>query len=318
MSSKPLLDSPLVLFGFGAQGEAEATNLKKSGVDFKIALREGGPSWKAAQNAGFSVTPLDSALEGGETVILNLPDQVQAKIYRDHIASQSPKRLVFAHGFNTHFKLIELEKNGPPHILVAPKGAASGLQEFYKTPQALPAILAIESLEEEKKEDRLWAESYALAIGCHPKGLVWASFKDETECDLFSEQAFLCGGLSSLLRTTYEVLVESGYNKETAYYETLYELKLIVDLLWKKGITGMRNKISPTALYGDVTRGDRVIDSHVKNKMKEVLKEIQSGEFTKDFLENYDKKDFRDKTSKDETHPIEEIGAPLRQKLFGD
>jgi ketol-acid reductoisomerase len=313
-----LSKEPLVLLGYGAQGEAEATNLQKSGIPFILGIRPGGKSAEKAKanNMEFVDIPeaIEMAAQKNGSLVMNLADQVQAEIYKEFIAGKNVKRLVFAHGFNTHFKLIPLEDTGPEHVLVAPKGAASGLMEFYQTPYALPAILALQNSKEEASSKK-WAEAYARAVGANPKGFVWADFKDETECDLFSEQALLCGGVSSLLRNAYEVMVEAGYNPQTAYFESLFELKLIVDLIWKQGITGMRNRISPTARYGDITRGDRVIDAQVKENMKKILKEVQSGEFAKEFLSQYGNDAYQKIEKEQSEHKIEKIGKELRAQL---
>ncbi len=310
-----LSDAHLCLIGYGAQGRAEALNLRRSQVTFSLGLRPGGTSWNKAVEDGFAPLEFNEALRGATHVALNLPDQIQARFFQEHLKGLSLKALIFAHGFNTYFKLIPLVPGGPAHLLIAPKGAASGLIEFYGTPTALPAILAVENSSE---GDALleFGRRYALAIGCHPKGLVTANFKDETVCDLFSEQVLLCGGVSSLLRQSYEVLVEGGYNPETAYFETLYELKLIVDLLWKSGINGMRARISPTARYGDVTRGDRVINESVKAEMRKILLEIESGSFAKEFLNKINSQEFDELQKSQAKHPLEKIGTQLREKLF--
>lgn len=311
-----LRDAQLGMIGFGAQGRAESENLRRSGIPFQLGLNQDSPSWKAAMEAGFEPKPIVDVVSSSLSIALNIPDQNQAGFYKDFIAplSRRPERLIFAHGFNTHFKLIPVTADGPSHLLVAPKGAAAGLYEFYGTASALPCILAIEGAKNLSR-DREIAEAYAVAIGCNQKGFVWATFKDETECDLFSEQVLLCGGVSSLLRKTYEVLIEAGYNHETAYFETLFELKLIVDLLWRQGISGMRSKISPTARYGDITRGDRIIDESVKKRMKEVLSEIQSGDFAREFLEKNTSKTFLAAEKNQAAHSIEEIGKKVREKL---
>lgn len=307
--------SSLVLLGFGAQGEAEAVNLKRSGVKFELGLREGGSSWNKAREAGFDPKPIEVAARLGTTWVMNLPDQTQKSVYEELRAKNlKPTGLVFAHGFNTHFKLIPVTADGPAHLLVAPKGAASGLKEFYQTPNALPAILAVEG-SKNHEADLHFARAYARAIGCHPQALIEANFKDETVCDLFAEQALLCGGVSSLLRTTYEVLVEKGYHPEAAYFETLFELKLIVDLIWKDGITGMRNRISPTARYGDVTRGSRVIDASVKKRMIEVLREVESGAFATEFLQKLDAPEYRAQLQTESQHSLETIGRDLRARM---
>ncbi|MBN8554530.1 MAG: ketol-acid reductoisomerase [Deltaproteobacteria bacterium] len=308
----------LGLLGYGAQGSAEAQNLKRSGVEFLLGLRDGA-SKKRAIADGFSVLSIEEVAAQADSIAMNLPDQDQAQIYEEFLKNRPVKRLVFAHGFNTHFKLIPVLENGPRHFLVAPKGAASGLQEFYGTKNALPAILAIQGVSADAnaddKAEKKWAEEYAIAIGCNSRALIWADFKDETDCDLFAEQVLLCGGVSSLLRKTYEVMVEAGYHPEAAYFESLFELKLIVDLLWNRGITGMREKISPTARFGDITRGDRVIDDSVKKKMQEILKEIQSGEFAKEFLKNNRSENYLALAKKQSEHPLEVMGKKMRDQL---
>ncbi|MDB5038253.1 MAG: Ketol-acid reductoisomerase [Bacteriovoracaceae bacterium] len=305
----------IAILGFGAQGEAEVTNLLRSEIKFVLGIRADGNSAKKAKEANIPFVSIEEAVQNADTIVMNLSDQSQKEIYEKYIRGKKQiKRLIFAHGFNTHFKLIPVEESGPAHILVAPKGAASGLKEFYGTSSALPGILSVRPKSKEAAE-KSFAEAYARAVGCHSNGLIWADFKDETECDLFSEQALLCGGVSSLLRMTYDLMVEEGYNSETAYFESLFELKLIVDLIWREGITGMRNRISPTARYGDITRGDRIIDESVKNKMREVLKEVQSGKFAKEFLENLDSDQYKQLAEKQSQHPIEVMGKKLRERL---
>lgn len=308
-----LSESKICLLGFGAQGEAEAFNLRRSEVPFTLGLRAQGPSADKAKSMGIAFTTIEKAIDLGRTIVMNLSDHCQKEVYETFPAFRKAERLVFAHGFNTHFKLIPVENDGPRHLLVAPKGAASGLKEFYGTSNALPALLAAQPLQ--STADREWAEAFARAIGCHSKALIWADFKDETECDLFSEQVLLCGGVSSLLRSSYEVLLENGYHPEAAYFETLYELKLIVDLIWREGITGMRKRISPTARYGDITRGDRVIGAEVKTKMTEVLKEIQSGKFAKEFLAERESDSYLALAKKQAEHPLEMTGDKLRKLL---
>jgi len=304
---------PLVLIGFGAQGRAEALNLKRSGVPFQLALRSSSRLWALAESDGFSVIDLDHFDPTHALIALNVPDQAHPEVAQAVLSRGKPRAWIFAHGFSTHFKTLPMIPQGPAHLLVAPKGAAHGLVEYFGTSRALPAILAIENSDDSGLKSL--AEAYALAIGCHPKALIWARFKDETECDLFSEQALLCGGVSALLKTTYEVMVESGYHPEAAYFESLYELKLIVDLIWQEGITGMRKRISPTARYGDITRGPRVIDASTKTKMKEVLAEIQSGAFAKEFLSKLESKAFKEVEAQDAHHPLEEMGRKIRARM---
>ncbi|PIR22285.1 MAG: ketol-acid reductoisomerase [Deltaproteobacteria bacterium CG11_big_fil_rev_8_21_14_0_20_45_16] len=312
-----LKDMEIGILGYGAQGRAEALNLKRSGIKFRLGLRKDGESWKKAQSEGFEPENFKKVIESSQVLMMNLPDQTQAEVYRNFIQGSAVEYLVFAHGFNTHFKLIPVENTGPEHILIAPKGAASGLISFYGTENALPAVLAFESAKQASigPQEKSWVEDLALAIGANPKALFWARFKDETICDLFSEQALLCGGVSSLLRRTYEVLTEAGYNPETAYFETLFELKLIVDLIWKEGITGMRARISPTARYGDITRGDRIFDQDLKERMKQVLAEVENGKFAQEFLKESQSDQYKSLAKRQADHPIEVIGARLREKM---
>jgi ketol-acid reductoisomerase len=304
------------LIGYGSQGRAEALNLRKSKIEFRLGLRQGA-SWQKALEDGFRPETIENCLQHSEVVFINLPDQAQAEFYRQSIRPHSHIRwLVFAHGFSTAFKLIPVEPLGAAHILIAPKGAASGLESFFGTSKALPGILSFEATEKNPigEDEKNQVESLAKGVGCHPKALFWSQFRDEAICDLFSEQALLCGGVSHLLTATYETLVEAGYRPETAYFETLYELKLIVDLIWEHGISGMRDRISPTARYGDITRGRRVIDSHVKSNLKNILAEIESGEFTQEFLSQCDSPAYRHERDQQSRHEIEKLGRLIREK----
>lgn len=309
-----LCDMKIGMLGFGAQGKAEATNLMRSKVPFCLGLRQDGKSWQKAKDLGFSPVTINEACEKSEILLINLSDESQQKVYEEIISKTKVRYLIFAHGFSTSFKKIPVTKEGPRHVLIAPKGAASGLENLYGTPEALPAILAFESYQNKTPtaEEKEWIEELAISLGANKNFLIWAGFRDETVCDLFSEQALLCGGVSELLKTAYEVLTEAGYSEETAYFETLFELKLIVDLIWKEGISGMRSRISPTARYGDLTRGKRIIDASTKTKMKEVLSEIESGQFAKEFLENIHSKQFQKTIETEAQHPIEIIGKRLR------
>lgn len=306
----------LGMLGFGSQGAAEAINLQRSNISFSLGLRQ-GKSWDRAVSLGFKPISPEDCVSQSEVILFNLPDQNQADFYFIHIQSSSVKYLVFAHGFASTFKKIPLSSSGPIHVLIAPKGAASGLVELYGKPTALPAILALQSADRSQASDveKKWIQALALAMGCHRKALIWANFKDEAICDLFAEQALLCGGVTSLLRSSYEVLVENGYHPEAAYFETLYELKLIVDLIWREGISGMRSRISPTARYGDVTRGDRVIDAHTKSKMIEILREIETGQFANEFIEQMGKAAYETQLQKQSQHPIELMGQRLREMM---
>lgn len=305
----------LGMLGYGAQGRAEALNLRRSQVRFSLGLRS-GPSFDRAKSDGFSPISPESCVQQSDALLINLPDQIQGKIYEELIANSQLQYLIFAHGFSTTFKKIPVSVAGPKHILIAPKGAAAGLIQYYGTTSALPAILAFQSAEGvATTEEKNGIEALALALGCHPQALIWARFQDEAVSDLFSEQALLCGGVSELVKNAYDVLVENGYHPEAAYFETLFELKLIVDMIWTSGIQGMRQRISPTARYGDITRGPRVIDSKVKEQMVHVLREIESGKFATEFLERIDSPEFKAQLQKQNSHPIEKIGAELRKKM---
>lgn len=300
----------LGMFGFGAQGSAEALNLRRSGISLRLAVRSGGSSEARAKTAGFQTESFESLASEASYVLMNLADQAQGGVYEKYLKNRPQlKALIFPHGFASHFGMIPAKKNGPLHVLIAPKGAASGLQRLYGEEKALPAILAVKDENGDREptpEEKEWIEALAKAMGCHPKKLVWARFQDEAVSDLFSEQVLLCGGVTELLRKTFECLVERGYSKDTAYFETLYELKLIVDLIWEEGIDGMRRRISPTARYGDITRGSRVIGDEVKNSMKKVLEEIESGKFAREFLEKESSDEYQKLWDEQAQHPIEE------------
>jgi ketol-acid reductoisomerase len=309
----------LGMFGFGAQGSAEATNLARSGVQFAVGVRHEGKSFEKVKAAQLKPMSFEEVADSCSHLLFNIADQAQGKLYAEVFKSRKkPKALIFPHGFASHFGLIPVEKDGPLHILIAPKGAASGLTRLYGTPQSLPAILAVKDHSGDRpptEDEKIWIEALAKAMGCHPHRLIWARFQDETVCDLFSEQALLCGGVSELLRQSFEVLTEAGYQSDAAYYETLYELKLIVDLIWEEGIEGMRRRISPTARYGDITRGKRVIGGDVKERMKEVLSEIESGSFAREFLKEDGSVSFNSEWKKQASHPIEKIHKQLSDEL---
>jgi len=309
----------LGMFGFGAQGSAEYQNLQKSGVNCRLALRQAGKSAEKAKALGIQSENFETIASQTTHLFMNLPDHVQAKVYQEVLATQPNLRyLIFAHGFASHYELISCVDDGPIHVLIAPKGAASGLTQLYNTPKALPVILAVRDHNGDRPptdEERTWIEALAKALGANPNRLIWARFKDETVCDLFAEQALLCGGVSSLLRKSFEVLTEAGYQADAAYYETLYELKLIVDLIWEHGISGMRDRISPTARYGDVTRGDLIINEETKSRMKEVLNQVESGEFAREFLAKNQSPDYLEKIQAQRDHPIEKTHRELTRRL---
>ncbi len=302
--------------GFGSQGHAHAQNLRDSGVDVVVGLRKGGASWKRAEKAGIPVKEVGEAVSGADVVMILTPDETQADLYRTEIEPHLKKGsyLAFAHGFNIHFGQIE-----PPGdvnvFMVAPKGPGHLVRHEYLEGRGVPTLVAVW---QDPSGDTLdVALAYASAIGGGRAGIIQTTFKDETETDLFGEQAVLCGGVTALIMAGYETLVEAGYPPEMAYFECLHEMKLIVDLIYEGGISNMRYSISNTAQYGDLTRGPRVITEETRKEMRRILKEIQDGTFAREWiLENRAGRPvFKALTRKGENHPIEEVGRRLRQMM---
>ncbi len=306
----------VAVIGYGSQGFAHSNNLKESGVDVVVGLRREGSSWAKAEAAGLKVMEIEEASRYADVVMILIPDELQKKVYEESIApGLSPgKYLGFAHGFNIHYGQIV-----PPEdvnvFMVAPKSPGHLVRSQYRKGQGVPMLIAV--YQDPSGNTKELALSYAGAIGGGKAGILETTFKDETETDLFGEQCVLCGGLTSLIKAGFEVLVESGYPPEMAYFECLHELKLIVDLIYEGGITNMRYSISNTAQYGDLTRGPRLIDESVKNRMREILKEIQDGSFAKEWiLENMSGRPvFNALTKKDEEHLIEKVGKRLRAMM---
>ncbi len=273
----------VAVIGFGSQGHAHAQNLKDSGISVVVAEKEGSPGWKRAQDAGLEVLPTAEAAAKGSIVIMLVPDQDQKVIYerfvRDNLADGD--MLMFAHGFNIHFGQI-LPPAGVDVTMVAPKGPGHLVRRMYVEGGGVPGLVAIHQDATGKAKDL--ALAYARGIGCTRAGVIETTFEEETETDLFGEQAVLCGGCTELVRAGFETLVEAGYQPEIAYFECLHELKLIVDLMYEHGISGMRYSISDTAEYGDVTRGPRIINEDTRDEMRRILGEIQSGEFAREWI----------------------------------
>ena len=303
------------IMGYGSQGHAHANNLKESGADVIIGIRKGA-SLEKAKKAGFKTLPPSEAAKEADVIMMLLPDEYQADIYKNEIASNIKKGayLAFAHGFNIHFGQIV----PVPDInvfMVAPKGPGHLVRSEYTKGSGVPCLIAVH--QDHSGDTKALALSYASAIGSGRAGVIETTFKEETETDLFGEQVVLCGGLTSLIMAGYETLVEAGYAPEMAYFECLHEVKLIVDLIYEGGITNMRYSISNTAQYGDLTRGTRVITPEVKKEMKKILNEIQSGEFAREWILECkaNKPVFNALTKKGEEHPIEEVGAKLRAMM---
>ncbi|WP_439565103.1 ketol-acid reductoisomerase [Microcella sp.] len=303
----------VAIVGYGSQGHAHAQNLRDSGVEVAIALKTGSKSIQKASDDGFSVMTVADAAAWADVIMILAPDQHQRSIYSESIkdALKPGKTLAFAHGFNIRFGYIDAPE-GVDVILVAPKAPGHTVRREFVAGRGIPDIIAVER----DATGHAWdlALSYAKAIGGTRAGVIKTTFTEETETDLFGEQAVLCGGTSQLVQYGFEVLTEAGYQPEIAYFEVLHELKLIVDLMWEGGIAKQRWSVSDTAEYGDYVSGPRVLDASVKEHMKAVLADIQSGAFAKRFIDDQDAgaPEFMELRRKGEQHPIEETGRKLR------
>jgi len=304
------------IIGYGSQGHAHALNLHESGVKVTVGLRENSKSWSQAQNSGLSVSSIADAVSGADLVMLLAPDEHQAVIYKESILPNIKQgaALAFAHGFNVHYNQIQ-PREDLDVIMIAPKGPGHLVRSTYTKGSGVPTLISVH--QDASGNAKNIALSYAIANGGGRSGVIETSFKEETETDLFGEQAVLCGGASALVQAGFETLVEAGYAPEMAYFECLHELKLIVDLMYEGGIANMRYSISNTAEYGDVTRGPRVIDADTKKRMKQILTEIQNGEFAKEFiLENQaGAASLHAKRRIGQQHPIEVVGKKLRNMM---
>ncbi|MDT2045284.1 ketol-acid reductoisomerase [Priestia aryabhattai] len=305
----------VAIVGYGSQGHAHAQNLRDSGVNVVVGLRK-GKSWDQAEQDGFTVLSVKEAVQQSEVVMVLLPDEHQPKVYNEEILPglKPGKSLVFAHGFNIHFNQI-VAPEFVDVFLVAPKGPGHLVRRTYEEGAGVPALFAVfQDVTGEAKEIAL---AYAKAIGSARAGVLETTFKEETETDLFGEQAVLCGGLTSLVKAGFETLVEAGYQPEVAYFECLHELKLIVDLMYEGGLAGMRYSISDTAQWGDFVSGPRVVDERSKEQMKKVLEDIQTGKFAKGWiLENQaNRPEFTAINNNENEHLIEKVGAQLREMM---
>ncbi len=312
---KHIRDRRVAIIGYGSQGHAHANNLKESGVDVVIGLRE-GRSWRKAETAGFKVLPVSEAVKSSDVMMILVPDELQGDLYRGEIAPNLKKGsyLAFAHGFNIHFGQIVPDASVNV-FMAAPKGPGHLVRHEYAKGSGVPTLIAIH--QDPSKNTKDVALAYASAIGGGRAGIIETNFREETETDLFGEQAVLCGGTTALIMAGYETLIEAGYSPEMAYFECLHELKLIVDLIYQGGISNMRYSISNTAQYGDLSRGPRIINTETKKEMKRILDEIQSGQFAKEWiLENKANRPvFNALTKRGEIHPIEQVGARLRAMM---
>ncbi|HZD17603.1 MAG TPA: ketol-acid reductoisomerase [Actinomycetota bacterium] len=306
----------IAVLGFGSQGHAHALNLRDSGYDVRVGLREGSVSRPKAEEAGLTVKPTAEAVAEAEITMVLLPDTAQAAVYRDEIAPNlaAGDMLMFAHGFNIHFGTIE-----PPGELdvtmIAPKGPGHLVRRTYEQGIGTPALVAVHQDATGKARER--ALAYASAIGAARAGVIETTFQEETETDLFGEQTILCGGASALVRSAFETLVEAGYQPEIAYFECLHELKLIVDLVYEGGLSWMRYSISDTAEYGDYTRGPRVVDDRTREEMRRILDEIRSGAFAKEWIGEADGgfPNFLRMREEARGSRLEEVGRELRRMM---
>jgi ketol-acid reductoisomerase len=306
----------VAVIGYGSQGHAHANNLKDSGVDVVVGLRSGSASGSKAKSADLSVKSIDDAVKSAEVVMVLAPDEHQARLYRENIAPniREGTTLAFAHGFNIHFGQIE-PRADLDVIMIAPKAPGHLVRSTYAAGGGTPMLIAV--ARDTSGQAKELALSYACGIGGGRAGIIETSFREETETDIFGEQAVLCGGLTALIQAGYETLVDAGYAPEMAYFECLHEVKLIVDLIYEGGIANMRYSVSNTAEYGDLTRGPRIITEETRAEMRRILEEIQSGSFALEFILENQAGSPRMKAMRrlSQAHPVEQVGARLREMM---
>ncbi|MDR2480126.1 MAG: ketol-acid reductoisomerase [Treponema sp.] len=311
-----LKDKTIAVIGYGSQGHAHALNAKESGLRVIVGLYEGSKSWKKAEEAGFTVKTAAAAAEAADFIMILINDEKQAKLYQESVkpALKPGKTLAFAHGFNIHFGQII----PPPDVnvvMIAPKGPGHTVREQYRAGAGVPCLIAVH--QDADGNARRLGLAYAAAIGGARAGVLETTFKEETETDLFGEQAVLCGGVSALMKCGFEVLVEAGYQPESAYFEVMHEMKLIIDLVNRGGLSFMRYSISDTAEYGDYVTGPKIITAKTKDAMRQVLQEIQNGQFAREWiLENQvNRPHFNRMRMIEANHPIEQVGHDLRAMM---
>jgi ketol-acid reductoisomerase len=308
-----LLDGKVAVIGYGSQGHAHALNLHDSGVQVEVGLRPGSSSKHAAEDAGLPVSTVGEAVQGAQVVSILLPDQVQPAVYEAEVAPNLAPgaALLFAHGFNVHYGRIE-PPAGHDVIMVAPKGPGHIVRRLFTEGYGTPALVAV--AQDASGRALELSLAYAAGIGATRAGVIETTFVEETESDLFGEQAVLCGGVTELVRLGFETLVEAGYQPEIAYYECLHELKLIVDLIYEGGLAGMRYSVSDTAEYGDLTRGPQVIDDHVRENMRKLLSDIREGSFAHEWIDqmNTGEPRLKELRAKAADERIEQVGRELR------
>jgi ketol-acid reductoisomerase len=315
-SSIRILNKRVAIIGYGSQGHAHALNLYDNGVDVTVSCYPGSPSGQRAREARLPVIPIEEAAATHDVLMMLIPDEKQKAVYERSVAPHlhPGQTLMFAHGFNVHFGQIV-----PPSFvdvsMIAPKSPGHRVRELFTEGIGVPALLAVhQDASGQAKADAL---AYAWALGCLKAGVIETTFKEETESDLFGEQSVLCGGVTSMVRTAFEILIEAGYQPEIAYFECLHELKLIVDLMYQGGLSYMRYSVSDTAEYGDYSRGPRVIDEHVRQTMQQILREVQDGTFAREWIRENEqgRRNFNRMRNAEGTHSIEIVGKRLRAMM---
>jgi ketol-acid reductoisomerase len=306
----------VAIIGYGIQGRGQSLNLRDSGIDVIVSELEGTENYKIAQQDGFSPVPVAEAAKLGDIIQILTQDHVQAKVYKEHIKPnlKKGKALCFSHGFNIHFKQIKPPKNVDV-FMVAPKGPGALVRKMYVEGKGVPSLVAV--FQDATGNTLKLALAYAKALGAAKAGVIETTFKEETETDLFGEQAVLCGGVSELVKAGFDTLVEAGYQPEIAYFEVLHELKLITDLIQETGISGMRRRVSNTACYGDLTRGKRIITERTRKEMKKILKEVQKGRFAREWIRENEagRPNFDSLLRQGDEHQIEAVGKKLREMM---
>ena len=311
-----LTGKKVAVIGYGSQGHAHSQNLRESGIEVAVAELEGTDNFKLAQEHGFTPTDIKTAMEGAALIVITLPDEVQAKVYESQIEPNlvEGQTLGFCHGFNIHFKYI-VPPEGVNVVMIAPKGPLLLVRSEYEKGGGVPCLIAVEKNPSGNAKEV--ALAWANGIGGARAGIIETTYQEETETDLFGEQVVLCGGLSALIKAGFETLVEAGYQPEIAYFECMHEVKLIVDLMYDGGLSYMRYSISNTAEYGDLSRGSRIITEETKAEMKKILSEIKSGEFAKEWVNEYQTglKNFNALYEKDHDSQLETVGRQLRDMM---
>jgi ketol-acid reductoisomerase len=315
-NKQALAGKKIAVLGYGSQGRAQALNLRDSGVNVVLGLRPGSPTWKQAEGDGWKPESAVDAVKSSDIVCFLVPDLAQGQLYKDVVAPnlKPGAMLLFSHGFNIHYKQIEPPENVDV-AMIAPKAPGGMVRRTYEEGNGVPCLIAVHKDASGKAFER--ALAYAQGIGGTKAGVIETTFAEETETDLFGEQAVLCGGATELIAAGFETLVAAGYQPEVAYFECLHELKLIVDLIYEGGFARMHKFVSETAKYGDLTRGPRIVDDHVRASMKKVLEEVRSGQFAREWIAETQtgKKNYNALLQKDLEHPVETVGKKLRERM---